>query len=134
MHRITSAERLAQHYPVAVPQVYWKDLDHISEHYAAFIRHSPFMLLATHGEHGIDCSPRGDPAGFVRVVNQHCLHIPDRRGNNRLDSLRNILHNPQVGLFFLVPGTGETLRVTGRANIVVDPELCESFSLTSSPA
>jgi PPOX class probable FMN-dependent enzyme len=106
-----------------------KEITYLHPHYAAFIRASPFAVLATAGEHGLDASPRGDPAGFVEIVDDKTLLLADRRGNNRIDSLRNILANPQVALLFLVPGVGETMRVNGRAEISVDPELLARFSL-----
>jgi uncharacterized protein len=106
-----------------------KEIDHISDHYRAFIEKSPFMVLASVAEEGLDCSPRGDPAGFVRVVDEKTVMIPDRRGNNRIDTLRNIVRDPRVSLLFLVPGVGETLRINGRAAISVDPELCASFDM-----
>jgi len=98
------------------------------------IEKSPFLILATQGANGIDCSPRGDPAGFVRVVNPHCIQMPDRRGNNRLDSMRNIVDNPSVGLIFLIPNVGETIRLSGTASIIIDEALCESFSVKGKPA
>ena len=79
------------------------------------------------GRTGMDCSPRGDAPGFVRVQDEKTLLIPDRRGNNRIDSLRNLIHDPRVALLFLIPGCGETIRVNGRAAISTDPALCESF-------
>jgi hypothetical protein len=85
------------------------------------------MVLATVGPEGLDCSPRGDPRGFVRIVDRHTLMIPDRRGNNRVDSLRNIVRDPRVALLFLIPGIGETMRVNGRASLSTDPALRESF-------
>ena len=88
---------------------------------------APFFAFATSGPEGLDCSPRGDPAGFVRVADERTLLIPDRRGNNRMDTLRNILHDPRVALLFLIPGCGETIRVNGRAKISTDPALTESF-------
>ncbi len=106
-----------------------KEIDHISDHYRAFIEKSPFMVLASVAEEGLDCSPRGDPAGFVRVVDEKTVMIPDRRGNNRIDTLRNLVRDPRVSLLFLVPGVGETLRINGRAAISVDPELCASFDM-----
>ena len=87
------------------------------------------MVLASVAEEGLDCSPRGDPPGFVRVVDKKTVMIPDRRGNNRIDTLRNIVRDPRVSLLFLVPGVGETLRINGRAEISVDPELCASFDM-----
>src|SRR6266699_5227333 len=95
--------------------------------YRVLIDKSPFAALATSGPEGLDCSPRGDLPGFVRVHDDKTLMIPDRRGNNRVDSLRNIVRDPRVSLLFLVPGVGETFRVIGRASISTDPTLCESF-------
>ena len=106
-----------------------KEIDHVSDHYRAFIEASPFVVLATCGPEGLDCTPRGDPAGFVRVVDRRTLMLPDRRGNNRLDALRNIVRDPRVALLFLVPGIGRTLRVNGRARITTDPALCASFAM-----
>jgi uncharacterized protein len=105
-----------------------KEIDYIHPHYRAMIEASPFMVLATSGPEGLDCSPRGDPAGsFVHVVDDKTLLIPDRRGNNRIDSLRNIIRDGRVALLFLIPGVGETLRVNGRATISVAPELIGRF-------
>jgi PPOX class probable FMN-dependent enzyme len=106
-----------------------KEIDYISDHYRAFIEQSPFMVLASVAEEGLDCSPRGDPAGFVRVVDEKTVMIPDRRGNNRIDTLRNLVRDPRVSLLFLVPCVGETLRINGRAAISVDPDLCASFDM-----
>ena len=106
-----------------------KEIDYISGHYRAFIEKSPFMVLASVAEEGLDCSPRGDPAGFVRVVDEKTVMIPDRRGNNRIDTLRNLVRDPRISLLFLVPGVGETLRINGRADISVDPDLCASFDM-----
>jgi len=106
-----------------------KETPVITAHYRKFIEASPFMALATWGPEGMDCSPRGDAPGFVRVADEKTLMIPDRRGNNRIDSLRNILREPKVGLLFLIPGVGETFRVNGRAKISVDPALTASFEV-----
>jgi len=106
-----------------------KEIDYISGHYRAFIEKSPFVVLASVAEEGLDCSPRGDPAGFVRVVDEKTVMIPDRRGNNRIDTLRNLVRDPRVSLLFLVPGVGETLRINGRAAISVEPDLCASFDM-----
>lgn len=134
MNNITSIEALESIYGKPVDSSLWKEIDHINEHYQKFIEASPFLILATYGEKGVDCSPRGDPAGFVRVLDRKSILIPDRRGNNRLDSLRNILDNPQVGLIFLVPNAGETIRVSGIAEIIIDKDLCQSFSMNGKPA
>ena len=106
-----------------------KEIDHISEHYRMFIDLSPFVMVATSGPGGLDCTPRGDPAGFVRVVDKHTVMLPDRRGNNRIDTLRNIVHDPRIALLFLIPGIGRMLRINGRATIRVDGELCASLSM-----
>lgn len=135
MQKIESVENLEQVYSESVSErSRWKEIDHINDLYRKFIEASPFLVLASHGENGIDCSPRGDPPGFVRVVSPNCLHIPDRRGNNRLDSMRNIIDNPDVGLIFLVPNAGEALRISGKAEILTDAELCESFAIDGKPA
>jgi PPOX class probable FMN-dependent enzyme len=110
-----------------------KEIDHNDENYGALIAASPFMLLATSGPEGLDCSPRGDQPGFVRVRDAKTLLIPDRRGNNRLDSLRNILFDARIGMLFLIPGHGETLRVNGTASLSDDPELCASFAMAGKP-
>jgi PPOX class probable FMN-dependent enzyme len=89
----------------------------------------PFVVIASAGPDGLDCSPRGDPAGFVRVADERTLLIPDRRGNHRLDTLRNILHDPRVGLLFLVPGVGVTLRVNGTAQVTTDDDLRASLAV-----
>lgn len=104
-----------------------KEIDYIHPHYRAMIEASPFMVLATSSAEGLDASPRGDPAGFVQVLDDRTLLIPDRRGNNRADSLRNIIRDPRVALLFLIPGIGETLRVNGRAMISVAPDLLARF-------
>jgi len=106
-----------------------KEIDHISEHYRAFIEKAPFVVMATSGPDGLDCSPRGDPAGFVRVLDRKRVLLPDRRGNNRLDSLRNLIADPRVSLLFLIPGVNETLRINGRARIMVNEELAASFAI-----
>ncbi|WP_352848005.1 pyridoxamine 5'-phosphate oxidase family protein [Mesorhizobium sp. M0199] len=111
-----------------------KELDQLIPEYEAFIEASPFAALATCGPEGLDCSPRGDLAGFVRIHDPKTLMMPDRRGNNRADSLRNILRDPRVALLFLVPGSGTTLRVNGRARITTDPALCASFAVEGKPA
>ncbi|WP_019173164.1 pyridoxamine 5'-phosphate oxidase family protein [Pseudaminobacter salicylatoxidans] len=111
-----------------------KELDHLIPEYAAFIEASPFVTLATCGPEGLDCSPRGDLAGFVRIHDERTLMMPDRRGNNRADSLKNIIRDGRVGLLFLVPGSGTTLRVNGRAHITTDADLCASFAVEGKPA
>ena len=110
-----------------------KEVPTLHPHYQAVIKASPFAVLATAGAEGLDVSPRGDPAGFVEVRDEHTLLLPERRGNNRVDSLRNIVADPRVALLFLVPGVGETLRVNGRATISVEPALLERFAMNGQP-
>jgi PPOX class probable FMN-dependent enzyme len=104
-----------------------KEVPYLHPHYQAMIAASPFVMLGTSGPGGVDVSPRGDPAGFVAVLDEHTLLIPDRRGNNRADTLRNIINDPRIALLFLIPGVGETLRVNGRAEISIDPDLLARF-------
>jgi len=106
-----------------------KVADHVTPHYRVMIEKSPFVALATRGPEGLDCSPRGDLPGFVRIHDEKTLMMPDRRGNNRIDSLRNIVRDPRIGLLFLIPGSGSTLRVNGRGQISVDRDLLESFKM-----
>ncbi|MGO4303811.1 pyridoxamine 5'-phosphate oxidase family protein [Cupriavidus sp. RAF12] len=106
-----------------------KEVDYLHPYYRTFVEASPFCLLSTMSDKGGDCSPRGDAPGFVQVLDDRTLLLPDRRGNNRIDSLRNIVADPRVGLLFLVPGVNETLRISGTATISTDPDLiarCEA--------
>lgn len=105
-----------------------KVADRVTAPYRILIEKSPFAALATCGPEGIDCSPRGDLPGFVRIQDERTLMMPDRRGNNRCDSLRNIVRDPRVALLFLIPGSGSTLRVNGRAQVSAEPELLMSFT------
>ena len=133
-HTITTLEELERHYGPKNPASMWKELDHIHPHYRAMIEASPFVAIATVGPDGTDCTPKGDPAGFVHVEDEKTLMIPDRPGNNRLDSWRNIIADPRVSILFLIPGVGETLRVNGRAAISIDPALRERFAVQNKPA
>ena len=126
---ITSPDALEAIYGESPDGALKKEIDHISEPYRAFIEAAPFVVVATVGPEGLDCSPRGDPAGFVRVADSQTVMIPDRRGNNRVDSLHNIVRDPRISLLFLIPGVGETIRINGTAQISVDPELCASFAM-----
>ncbi|MBK7659609.1 MAG: GNAT family N-acetyltransferase [Betaproteobacteria bacterium] len=110
-----------------------KEVDHIPPVYRAMIEASPFVILATSNAKGIDISPRGDPSGFVVVEDERTLLIPERRGNNRVDTLRNLLADSRLGLLFLIPGVGETLRVAGRARFTTDPGLRERFRMEGRP-
>ena len=126
-HRVTTMAQLEALYDKPFGPSMVKEIDHVNAHYRAFIEAAPFFAMATSGPDGLDCSPRGDPPGFVRVADEKTLLVPDRRGNNRIDSLRNLLHDPRISLMFLIPGCGETIRINGRAAISTDPELCKSF-------
>jgi uncharacterized protein len=106
-----------------------KVADRVTPSYRLLIEKSPFAALATSGPEGLDCSPRGDLPGFVRIHDDRTLMMPDRRGNNRIDSLRNIVLDPRIALLFLIPGSGSTLRVNGRAQVSVDPDLLTSFKV-----
>src|SRR5580693_6540273 len=110
-----------------------KVADRITPQYRVLIDKSPFAALATCGPEGLDCSPRGDLAGFVRIDDEKTLMMPDRRGNNRVDSLRNIVRDPRVALLFLIPGSGSTLRVNGCAHLSVDADLLASFKMGGKP-
>jgi PPOX class probable FMN-dependent enzyme len=111
------------------PPAKHKEVDRITAAYRKLVEASPFFALATNGPDGLDCSPRGDPKGFVRVIDDKTIAVPDRRGNNRIDSLRNLISDPRVALLFLIPGVSETLRIMGRATISTDPALCASFAM-----
>ena len=126
-HFVTSMEALERLYGEPFGPSLVKESDRITTPYRAFIEAAPFFALASGGPDGFDCSPRGDAPGFVRVADEKTLLIPDRRGNNRIDTLRNIIHDPRVALLFLIPGCGETIRVNGRASISTDPALAQSF-------
>jgi len=106
-----------------------KVADRVTQSYRVMIEKSPFAALATVGPEGLDCSPRGDLSGFVRIHDEKTLMMPDRRGNNRIDSLRNIVRDPRLALLFLIPGSGNTLRVNGRAHVSADPKLLASFKM-----
>lgn len=125
---ISTEAELEALYGAPVEAAVIKELDHISDHYRQFIEVSPFVVIATAGPEGLDCSPRGDPAPLARVVGPKTLLIPDRRGNNRVDSLRNIVRDGRIALLFLLPGIGQTMRVNGRAVLSTDEALCQSFT------
>jgi PPOX class probable FMN-dependent enzyme len=129
-HLVTTIAALEALYtPAPLPPAVVKEINHVSAHYRALIAAAPFVVLSTSGPEGLDCSPRGDAPGFVRVHDDKTLMIPDRRGNNRIDSLRNLVRDPRISLLFLIPGVGETLRVNGRAVISSEPALLDSFAV-----
>ncbi len=127
--RVRTIEELQALYgAVASPSVI-KEVDHIHPIYRPFIETAPFAVLATTGPRGLDATPRGDPAGFVHIEDGKTLILPDRRGNNRIDSLRNIIADPRVALLFMVPGIGETLRVNGTAEILAGADQLARFAI-----
>ena len=128
-HRITDVETLEKLYGTPSGAAVEKEIDYLHPHYQRLIAASPFFVLATGDPESMDASPRGDAPGFVVVADEKTLLILDRRGNNRVDSLRNIITNPRVALLFLIPGIGETLRVNGRAEISTDPALLARFNV-----
>lgn len=128
-NRVTSIEALEKLYDAPLLNSLRKEIPYLHPHYRAFIEASPFAILATSGPGGLDASPKGDAPGFVAVEDEKTLLVPDRKGNNRIDGLRNLVTDPRVALIFLVPGVGETLRVIGRADISVDPALLARFAV-----
>lgn len=106
-----------------------KVADHITPHYRQYLEAAPFAALATIGPEGLDCSPRGDKPGFIRIHDDRTLMLPDRRGNNRIDSLRNVVRDPRVALMALIPGIGNAMRINGRAHLTADPALMASFAV-----
>jgi len=128
-HLITDLETLESLFDVVGEVSIRKEVSYLHPAYQAMISASPFAILATVGPDGLDVSPRGDPPGFVHIQDEHTLLLPERRGNNRIDSLRNIIADPRVALFFMIPGVGETLRVNGRARISIAPDLLQRFPM-----
>ncbi len=126
---LTSIGDLENIYGVPHERATHKEIPFLNEDYMSFVLASPFIILSSVGPDGTDCSPKGDVPGFVRIIDDRTLAIPDRPGNNRIDNLRNIVFDDRVSLLFLVPGIGETLRVNGRAQISNDPELLISFAV-----
>ncbi len=129
-YTITTVEQLRERYAAPHPVVVKKQIDFIAPYAQKLIAASPFMVLATTGENGLDCSPKGGKPGFIKAVGEKTVMIPDYAGNNRIDGLQNIVENPKVGLIFLIPGVEETYRINGTATISVDPSLCEFFGET----
>ena len=127
---LTTAAQLTSHYAPPSERVLKKEIDHVDAVGQRFIAASPFLVLATAGSGGLDCSPKGDGPGFVQIEDDgRTLLIPDRRGNNRLDGLKNIVEDPRVGLIFFVPGANETYRVNGRARVSADPRVRRRFAV-----
>ncbi|MDE2068492.1 MAG: pyridoxamine 5'-phosphate oxidase family protein [Bradyrhizobium sp.] len=133
MSRIARVEQLEAIYGMPGPASTVKVADRVTPHYRILIEKSPFAVVATSGPGGLDCSPRGDLPGFIRIHDDKTLMLPDRRGNNRIDSLRNIIGDPRIALLLLIPGSGSTLRINGSAYISTDPALLESFRMEGKP-
>ena len=128
-YTVASLDDLAKIYANPLPHIATKETDHITEVGRAFIAASPFLVIATSNGTSIDCSPKGDAPGFVQLLDDRTLLIPDRPGNNRIDGMKNLLVNPKVGIIFMVPGSNETYRVSGSATISTDPELLKRFEM-----
>lgn len=128
-HSLTSLSDLERVYAKPSPKVIEKQTDYVTEPGRAFIAGSPFLILATASDAGVDCSPKGDAPGFVQLLDDRTLLIPDRPGNNRIDGMKNILVNPKVGIIFMAPGSNSTYRVNGSARISVDPDLLARFEV-----
>ena len=129
MSRITSLTELEALYGEPMPVSLAKVADRVIPTYRALIEAAPFCVLATAGRDGVDASPRGDAPGFVRIEDEHTLMLPDRRGNNRADTLRNLIADPRLALLFFIPGVGETVRVNGTGEVHADAALCERFAV-----
>jgi uncharacterized protein len=132
---IVTREHLREIYRQPNHRVANKAIDHIDRICRAFIAACPFVVVATRGaDERLDLSPKGDPAGFITVLDDKTLAIPDRLGNNRLDTFENLLVHPEVGLFLLIPGNGDTLRISGRGLVVQDTQLQEQASVNGRPS
>ena len=131
---VTDEAALRAHYGEPHKDIWLKQIDHIDAGARALIAASPFMVMATSSPAGLDCSPKGDEPGFVQVLDEKTLLIPDRPGNRRVDGLRNILKDPRVGLIFFIPGVGETFRVNGHAAVSLDDGLRERCAKGGKPA
>jgi PPOX class probable FMN-dependent enzyme len=129
MSRVETVEQLEAIYGLPMETSTIKEVDRLTPEYRRLIEASPFVALASAGPEGLDCSPRGDLPGFVRVADDKTLLMPDRAGNNRIDTLRNIVRDPRVALLFLIPGLGTTLRINGRAHLSIAPDLLASFEM-----
>lgn len=128
-HIITDVAALEAIYGLPRAASLTKEVDRLLPVYRTFVEAAPFCALATSGPEGLDVSPRGDAPGFVTVEDEKTLYLPDRAGNNRVDSLRNVIRDPRIALLFLIPGIGETFRINGTATVSIDPALLERFAI-----
>ena len=129
-----TAEKLREIYGDPTPRAIAKEISCLDQHCRDFIANASLLLLATTDGERLDVSPKGDPAGFVKVEDEKHLLLPDRPGNNRVDGMMNILRNPSVALIFMIPTVNETLRVNGTATILDDADLCAQFKFKNKPA
>lgn len=127
-HKVSTLDQLLSLYGTPGEPSLRKVSDRFTPEYQRMVEASPFFALATIGSGGLDCTPRGDQGQAVRVINETTIAIPDRRGNNRLDTLRNIVEDPRCALLFLIPGVNECIRINGTAEITTDPDLLKSFA------
>lgn len=133
-HMVTDEQSLRALFPAVHTLAKLKSLDALDDHAQAFIKRAPFICIGTQSADGTaDVSPRGDPRGFVEILDNRTLAIPDRPGNNRLDTLSNLIANPSIGLLFMIPGFDDTLRVNGQARLVTDPALMERLAMHDRP-
>jgi uncharacterized protein len=131
---LESEEQLREFYGYAKGRAKDKQLPSLERHSSNFLAHSPFVTISTYAKSGsVDCSPRGGNPGFVKIINDNCIILPDGKGNNRLDSLVNIIETGQIGCLFLIPGVDETLRINGLARISTSPEYLNLFSDERNP-
>lgn len=135
MKFISSQDELRENFEDTHEVAVQKELRFIDAHSRRFIEHSPFVFIGSQNSLGNgDVSPKGDQPGFVRVLDDQTLAIPDRPGNNRLDTWENVIENPAVGLIFMIPGMNETLRINGEAKLTLDQDLCASMHVNNRPA
>lgn len=133
MRVLSSLDDLTALYDAPVQPALIKETDHLTPAYRALVEASPFVIVATNGPDGLDCSPRGDKGQVVFVRDETTLLLPDRRGNNRLDTLRNVIGCPDIGLIFLLPGKNELLRIRGKAQVIVDDALAQTYAVDGKP-
>ena len=129
-HHVNTIEQLEALYPGPIAKATWgKETNTINDEYRQLIEAAPFFAVASVAAEGMDCSPRGDGPGSVKILDANRVAFADRRGNNRLDTLRNIVADPRVALLFLIPGWNECLRINGRATITTEPKLLAGFEV-----
>jgi uncharacterized protein len=133
MEYLTNTAQLESLFGAAMEASVRKEVSVLHPRYKEWIEKSPFAVMATAGESGLDTSPRGDPAPLVKIQDERTILLPERRGNNRIDSLKNILHDSRISLIFFIPGVRETVRVNGTAKICVEASLLEEFSINGQP-